>query len=101
MAEFNFSKGYDIPLKGETAKEIADAAKSSTVAIKPSQFRGIKPKLLVAEGDKVKSGSPLFYNKVNEEHKFTSPVAGKVISRSIAADTGPTFTLLAASATHR
>uniref|UniRef100_S0DDP9 Putative Na(+)-translocating NADH-quinone reductase subunit A n=1 Tax=termite gut metagenome TaxID=433724 RepID=S0DDP9_9ZZZZ len=35
-------------------------------------------KLLVREGDRVKAGSPLFFDKANEEIIFTSPVSGVV-----------------------
>ena len=80
MAEFNLKKGYDIRLQGESTQEITDAPYPKTVAIKPSGFRGIKPKLLVKEGDEVKSGSPLFCNKIDEEHVFTSPVGGVIDS---------------------
>ena len=80
MAEFNLKKGYNIRLQGESTQEIKDAPYPKTVAIKPSAFRGIKPKLLVQENDEVKSGSPLFCNKGKEDHIFTSPVGGVVKS---------------------
>jgi Na+-transporting NADH:ubiquinone oxidoreductase subunit A len=38
----------------------------------------VLPKLLVREGDKVKAGSPLFFDKANEEILFCSPVSGVV-----------------------
>ncbi len=34
--------------------------------------------MLVKEGDSVKAGSPLFFNKYNEKIIFTSPVSGSV-----------------------
>jgi Na+-transporting NADH:ubiquinone oxidoreductase subunit A len=38
----------------------------------------VVPKLLVREGDRVKAGSPLFFDKGNEQVLFTSPVSGVV-----------------------
>lgn len=70
-------KGLNIPLKGEAEKILNTAERSSLYAIKPPDFHGIVPKLLVKEGEKVKAGSPLFYNKYDEKIIFTSPVSGK------------------------
>ncbi|MDE5852302.1 MAG: Na(+)-translocating NADH-quinone reductase subunit A, partial [Alistipes sp.] len=39
---------------------------------------GVTPKLLVKEGDRVKAGTPLFFNKYSERVLFTSPVSGTV-----------------------
>ncbi len=78
MAEINLKRGFNINLVGETDKEIIETSYPTTVAIKPTDFVGIKPKLYVAEGDKVKIGTPLFYSKNDERIKFTSPASGVV-----------------------
>jgi len=78
MTDFKFKKGYSIPLQGETEKLFAGEVKSKLVAIKPGDFVGLKPKLLVDVGTEVKIGSPLFYSKRDERIKFTSPVCGVV-----------------------
>lgn len=78
MAEVNLKQGYEINLEGETEKVVVDAPYPSLVAIKPTDFVGLKPKLAVAEGDKVKIGTTLFFNKKNERVKFTSPASGVV-----------------------
>jgi Na+-transporting NADH:ubiquinone oxidoreductase subunit A len=70
-------KGLDIKLKGEAEKTIVDI-KAKLFAIKPTDFIGVFPKLLVKEGDEVKAGSPLFFDKYRENIQFTSPVSGKV-----------------------
>ena len=44
----------------------------------PDAFWGMKPKVVVKEGDEVKAGDALFVNKLHPEMKFVSPVAGKV-----------------------
>lgn len=71
------SKGLDIPLLGEAEKVIKDYS-SNHYAVKPLDFIGVFPKVLVKEGEAVQAGSPLFFNKYNEKILFTSPVSGKV-----------------------
>lgn len=74
-------KGLDIKLKGKA--ELAIDSKALPVqfyAVKPTDFQGLKPKLLVAVGDEVKAGTPLFCDKDQPEINYCSPVSGKVSS---------------------
>ncbi len=71
-------KGLNIPLKGGADKTLSGIVHSDSYAVKPTDFHGIVPKLLVDEGEEVKAGTPLFYNKLDERIKFVSPVAGKI-----------------------
>lgn len=71
-------KGLDIKLVGEAEKTVVDL-KADKYAVKPTDFIGVFPKLLVKEGDSVKAGSPLFFDKYRDNIQFTSPVSGKVI----------------------
>ncbi len=70
-------KGLDINLIGEAEKTITDL-KNEQFAVKPTDFIGVFPKLLIKEGDAVKAGTPLFFDKQRENILFTSPVSGKV-----------------------
>ena len=70
------SRGVDINLVGKAEEKLV-AIDSTTVALKPTDFHGVIPKLEVKEGDEVKAGTPLFHDKVNENTKFVSPVSGK------------------------
>ena len=70
-------KGLDIKLLGE-AEHVVTVISANHYAIKPTDFHGVLPKLLVAEGDRVLAGSPLFYDKHNERVLFTAPVSGTV-----------------------
>ncbi|HPK04802.1 MAG TPA: Na(+)-translocating NADH-quinone reductase subunit A [Bacteroidales bacterium] len=70
-------KGLDIPLAGHAEKVFKDLD-STNYAVKPTDFIGVVPKLLVKEGDEVKAGTHLFFNKYQERILFTSPVSGKV-----------------------
>ena len=78
MPHIKITKGHDLKISGIPDKNITYPAKYSTVAILPNDFRGVKPKLLVSNGDKVNIGSPLFFNKINPEVKWASPGCGKV-----------------------
>lgn len=71
-------RGVDIKLVGEAEKIFADRLPVETVALKPDDFHGVRLKLSVKEGDEVKAGTPLFYNKDNDQIKFCSPVSGEV-----------------------
>lgn len=70
-------KGLDIKLVGEAEKTITEIHAKS-IAIKPTDFTGVFPKLLVKEGDLVKAGSPVFFDKYRDNIVFTSPVSGVV-----------------------
>ncbi len=72
-------KGFDINLKGKATKNLAEV-QVDFYAVKPTDFLGFsKPKILVKEGEDVKAGQPLYYDKSLEEVKFVSPVSGKVV----------------------
>ena len=72
-------KGVDINLVGKSEKKVSDGVFSPVVALKPADFPGMIPKLTVKEGDEVKAGTPLFYDKKRENILFTSPVSGEVV----------------------
>ncbi len=76
---FTIKKGLDIKLIGEAEKTVVDLD-SPLFAIKPTDFIGCFPKVVVKEGDKVKAGSPLFFDKYRDDIYFTSPVSGTVSS---------------------
>jgi Na+-transporting NADH:ubiquinone oxidoreductase subunit A len=75
---YKIKKGLDIILKGTAEKGISDHVKPGLYALKPSDFRGLVPRLVVKEGDAVKAGTPLFVDKNREAVCFTSPVSGTV-----------------------
>ena len=71
-------RGLDINLAGRAEKTIVALKPDGTFALRPDSFEGIKPKVLVKEGDKVKTGEALFINKAYPNVKFSSPVSGTV-----------------------
>ena len=71
-------KGLDINLKGKATKDIASVKCPGEYALVPDDFCGVKPKVVVKEGDAVKAGDALFVDKLHPEVKFVSPVSGTV-----------------------
>ncbi|MGK7390976.1 MAG: Na(+)-translocating NADH-quinone reductase subunit A [Candidatus Cyclobacteriaceae bacterium M2_1C_046] len=72
-------KGFDINLAGKAEKKVVDVEQPETFAIKPTDFHGIlRPKLFVSEGDTVKAGTPIMYDKKNERVLHTAPVSGEI-----------------------
>ncbi len=72
-------KGLDIKLKGESEKITGKATSSDVYTLKPEDFHSIIPKLSVKVGAKLKAGESVFYNKANEEMKFSTPVSGELV----------------------
>ncbi|MDR2586210.1 MAG: NADH:ubiquinone reductase (Na(+)-transporting) subunit A, partial [Prevotellaceae bacterium] len=75
---FKLKKGLTIPLAGEAQKVLYEPPPPKAISIKPTDFRGLTPKLLVKEGDAVAAGTPLFAAKLQPNILFTSPVGGTV-----------------------
>ena len=71
-------RGLDIPISGEAAQKIKKAVVPDVVAVKPTDFRGLLPKLLVKEGDSVLAGTPVLADKLSPGIVFCSPVSGTV-----------------------
>ena len=71
-------KGLDINLKGKASDKVATLGVGGLYALVPDDFTGVKPKVVVKEGDHVKVGDALFVNKNCPEVQFASPVSGEV-----------------------
>lgn len=71
-------KGLNIPISGEAALETMRTIAPDVVAVKPTDFKGFSPRLMVKEGDKVLAGSPVLADKQNPDILLTSPVSGTV-----------------------
>lgn len=80
MKEIRLKKGHDIVLAGQPEKRLVHTGQPARLKIRPADFRGIKPKLIVKEGDHVKTGSPVFYSKAFPDMFVTSPGAGRIVS---------------------
>jgi len=75
---YAITKGLDLKLSGAATDTLLYFAMPKTFNINPSDFRWLKPKLLVQAGDRVEIGTPLFCDKQEERVLFVSPVTGTV-----------------------
>ena len=81
MAEvIRIRRGLDIKLKGGAKDLFAKADPTDLFAVIPDDFHGITPKVVVKDGEKVKVGTVLFYDKKNPDIKIVSPVSGTVLA---------------------
>ena len=71
-------KGLDLPINGTAAQSTKKVIVPDVVAVKPTDFRSLVPKLLVREGDKVLAGTPVLADKMSQNILFASPVSGTV-----------------------
>ncbi len=76
---FNIKQGLDLPITGGPVQDIQQGPAVKKVAIIGDDYVGMRPTMLVKEGDTVKLGQPLFTDKKREGVVFTSPGAGKVV----------------------
>jgi Na+-transporting NADH:ubiquinone oxidoreductase subunit A len=71
-------RGLDIPITGRPEQVIQDGPAIGQVAVMGRDYVGLKPKLHVAEGDRVRLGEPLFSDKARPDVRITSPGTGTV-----------------------
>jgi len=71
-------RGLNIKLQGRADRNFIQVERPFLYALKPPDFTGVLPKIIVKPGDLVKIGTPLFYDKNHPEIKFTAPVSGKI-----------------------
>jgi len=76
----NLKRGLDIRLKGDAEKKYGTAPETELVALKPTDFHGLSPKILVKAGQEVRAGEPLFLDKYNPEIQITAPLSGEILA---------------------
>lgn len=74
----SIKRGLDVPLAGAPEQDISPGNPISKVAVLGQDYIGMKPTMLVKEGDTVALGQPLFEDKKNPGVVFTAPAAGTV-----------------------
>ena len=79
MTQIKIRKGHSIRIAGIPQKEVLTNLTTAEVGICPVEYRYVKPKLLVKEGDHVEKGTPLFFNKENPEQIWGAPGAGNIL----------------------
>lgn len=78
MATIAIKKGLDIPLAGVPEQRLDEGAATNTVAVLGPDTVGLRPRMQVEEGERVRLGQPLFTDRQNPEVPFTAPGAGIV-----------------------
>jgi Na+-transporting NADH:ubiquinone oxidoreductase subunit A len=76
--QFTIKKGLDLPIAGGPKQVIEKGNEVKTVAVLGTEYVGMKPTMLVSEGDTVKLGQIIFTDKKNPGVNFTAPGAGKI-----------------------
>lgn len=71
-------KGLSLPISGKPRQQIEAGNLVQRVALLGRDYPGLKPTLLVQEGDRVKLGQPLFSDKKCPQILYTSPGCGVV-----------------------
>ena len=77
-SSIDLKRGLNVPITGAAAPHISKTIVPDIAAIRPTDFKGLVPRLLVSEGDKVLCGSPVMADKLHPEILLTSPVSGTV-----------------------
>ena len=75
---FRIRKGLDLPISGVPEQHVTTGASIHHVAIVGDDYVGMRPAMLVQEGDRVIKGQALFEDKKNPGVMFTAPASGTV-----------------------
>lgn len=73
-------KGLDLPIAGKPAQVIQDGPSIRHVATLGEDYVGMRPSMMVQEGDQVKKGQVLFEDKKNPGVFYTAPASGKIVA---------------------
>lgn len=76
----HINRGLDIPLTGEPEQTIHSAAPVGHVALCGLDYAGLKPRVLVSEGDQVDPLQPLFIDKRDPAVQYCAPGRGTVVA---------------------
>jgi len=71
-------KGLDIPIAGAPEQAIHSGPRVRTVGVVGFDYVGMKPTMMIKEGDTVKKGQVLFMDKKIEGVKYTAPAGGTI-----------------------
>lgn len=77
-SSIKLKKGLDIPLEGAPQLLVAKSSPPDRVEFVAADFEFARPRTAVTEGQQIRRGDVLFYDRKNDALKFRSPVAGTV-----------------------
>ncbi len=79
MPSFNrITEGLNLPIAGEPEQAISASPPIKHVALVADDYVGMKPTMVVAEGDRVRLGQVVFTDKKTPGVQYTAPAAGTV-----------------------
>ncbi len=76
--QIKINKGLDVPISGKPELTVSQANAAKTVGLVGWDTPGLKPKMAVAVGDRVRLGQTLFIDKRNPDVCYTAPGCGTV-----------------------
>lgn len=79
-AMIRIKKGLDLPISGIPVQQISQGSRPHHVALLGDDYVGMRPSMLVQEGDSVVKGQALFEDKKNPGVLFTAPASGTVVA---------------------
>ncbi len=77
---FRIRKGLDLPISGLPEQHVSTGASVHHVAIVGDDYVGMRPSMLVQEGEQVIKGQALFEDKKNPGVLFTAPASGTIVA---------------------
>jgi len=82
MALHKLTKGLDLPISGTPVQTLCEENRRTCtrVAVMADDFVGMKPRMHVEVGNRVKRGELLFENRKVDGIRHTSPGAGKIVA---------------------
>ena len=78
MKKIKMKGGLDVPLHGSVKSNNLDNTNTQFSAVLADDYFGLKPKILVKEGDHVSQGDPILADKTNPGFTINSPVNGHI-----------------------
>ena len=80
MDRIRIKRGLDIPIAGAPEQSIRPGPRVRHVGLCGLDYPGLKPRVLVSEGESVSLGQPLFIDKRDPDVKYVAPGAGTVLA---------------------
>ena len=72
------TKGLDIPIEAPPEQTIQNAPAVASVALLGTDYIGLRPTVVVREGERVALGQPLFTDKNDPRVRYVAPGSGTV-----------------------
>ena len=76
--QFKIKRGLNLPIAGAPEQIIYSGPLTKSVAVLGGEQIGLRPTMLVGEGDRVSLGQPLFSDKFQPKVQYTAPGCGVI-----------------------